>query len=91
MTGIPPIGKPPGAEDKVEKIGGGKPGEPHFVIRESKVGVIKGPYFVLIDSSGKEVFESNVYLGGEEEDKEQFCLDGAQRELATWIRKGKIK
>lgn len=88
---IPPIGQPPGSESSQDQIGGGNPGEPHFVIRQSEKGVIKGPYFVLIDSQGKEVFESNVYLGGEEEDYEEFCRDGAERELKSWIERGKIK
>jgi hypothetical protein len=88
---IPPIGQPPGSESSKETTGGGKPGEPHFVIRESTIGVIKGPYFVLIDSEGNEVFESNVYIGGEEENREEFCRDGAERELQTWIKKGKLK
>ncbi len=85
---IPPIGKPPGSED--EDHSGGKPGEPRFVIRQNEKGAIKGPYFVLIDSDGNEVFESNVYFGGKEEEYEGFCRDGAERELKKWIEKGKI-
>lgn len=67
-------------------------GEPRYEIRTCEVGPFKGgPYFVLIDSRGKVVYESNVYMGGEEEDREEFCKDGAERELATWKEKDKIK
>lgn len=72
-------------------LGQAASGEPRFEIRQSEVGVIKGPYFVLLDSTGKVVYESNVYLGGAEEDREGFCQDGAERHLDAWIKKGKIK
>lgn len=62
-------------------------GQPRYEIRDGKGGPAKGRFFVLIDSQGKEVYESNVYWLP---DPEEFCEDGAQRELATWKEKGKI-
>jgi hypothetical protein len=62
-------------------------GAPRYEIRESEVGILKGPYFVLIDSRGTEVFTSNVFAAP---DNEGFCEDGAERELKKWVEKGKI-
>lgn len=67
-------------------------GEPRYEIRTCEVGPFKGgPYFVLINSVGEIKYESNVYLGGEEEDREEFCKDGAERHLQSMIEGDKIK
>lgn len=85
MPNIPPIGQPP--DHSLGQMAGGKSGEPHYEIRESNTGIIKGPYFVLVDSSGKVVHTSNVYAAP---DDEGFCEDGAERELKEWIGMGSI-
>lgn len=90
MGNVPPIGRPSGENEPAAKSGGGQSGEPHYEIRHSDKGIIKGPYFVLINSAGVVVHESNVYLGGEEEEHERFCEDGAIRELKSWIKLKKI-
>lgn len=67
-------------------------GEPRFEIKTCEVGPFKGgPYFILIDSQGKQVYESNVYLAGPEEDREEFCKDGAERHLQGMIESEKIE
>jgi hypothetical protein len=66
--------------------------EPRYEIRTCEVGPFKGgPYFVLIDSLGNIKYESNVYQGGAVEDQEEFCKDGAERQLEMMIASEKIE
>jgi len=59
-------------------------GKPSFRIEQNDLPPMKGPYFVLVDSEGNDVMESNVF------DDKLICEEGAQEELHNWIKAGKI-